>query len=44
MFDLEKESSLYIDFAKSNSRSKRWRTGLQFALPRIHLYSFTFPY
>lgn len=28
MFDLEKGSTLYIDLAKSNSRSKRARTGL----------------
>ena len=28
MFDLEKGSTLYIDLAKSNSRSKRTRTGL----------------
>ena len=28
VFDLEKGSTLYIDLAKSNSRSKRARTGL----------------
>lgn len=28
VFDLEKGSTLYIDLAKSNSRSKRPRTGL----------------
>lgn len=28
MFDLEKGSTLYIDLAKSNSRSKRPRTGI----------------
>lgn len=27
VFDLEKGSTLYIDFAKANSRSKRSRTG-----------------
>lgn len=31
MFDLEKESTLYVDLAKANSRVKRSRTG--FTLP-----------
>lgn len=41
MFDLEKESTLYIDIAKSNSRysrSKRSRTGP--LLPRWHASHF----
>lgn len=30
VFDLERESTLHIDLAKSNSRSKRPRTGALF--------------
>lgn len=45
VFDLEKGSTLYIDLAKSNSRSKRSRQGLaqigfSFSVLCIYLYFF----
>lgn len=40
MFDLEKGSTLYIDFAKANSRSKRSRTGAILALLLLAFFLF----
>lgn len=40
VFDLEKGSTLYIDLAKSNSRSKRSRTGLNLILDVYLAFNF----